>query len=55
MTIYCYRTAIALRHATADEIARYEALLAAMPSSQRDAGAVDGAEFGLNGITIYID
>jgi len=54
MIIYDYRTAIALRTATAEEVARYDAILEGLTSSQRDTGAVDGAEFGLAGITVYI-
>jgi hypothetical protein len=54
MTIYNYCTAEAIRTATAEEVARYDAILEGLTSSQRDTGAVDGSEFGLDGVTIYI-
>ncbi len=49
MNIIDYRSNEAIRTATAAEIARYEAQLAAMTSGEREVGAVDGAEYGHNG------
>jgi hypothetical protein len=52
--IYEYCTGIVIRPATAEEVAQYEAIVEALPSSQRDTGAIDGDVFGLYGQTIYI-
>lgn len=54
MNIYLYANAEIIRTATAEEVARYEAIIAELPSSQRDTGAIDGGAFGLDGQTIYI-
>lgn len=52
--IYEYLTGIVIRPATAEEAARYEAIIAELPSSQRDTGAIDGGAFGLDCKTIFI-
>lgn len=54
MDIHLCATAEVIRPATTEEVARYEAIIAELPSSQRDTGAIDGAAFGLDGQTIYI-
>jgi len=52
MSIIDYRTNEVIRTATAAEIARYEAQLADMTSSEREVGAVDGSDYGHAG-TVY--
>jgi hypothetical protein len=54
MSIYNYTTGDFIRTATEAEGAKYLALLETLCQSQRDAGAVDGAEFGFPGLTIYM-
>jgi hypothetical protein len=56
MMIRDYNTAETIRTATADEIATYEAIVAALPSSEREAGAVDGARIAgdLAGRVVYV-
>lgn len=57
MNIYRYANNEFARTATTEEIDRYEAILAELHITllQHDVGAIDGAEFGLEGVTIYID
>jgi hypothetical protein len=50
MTLYTYATAEAIRDLTAAEIEAYESFLA---TDSSHTGAVDGAMFGLPGITVY--
>jgi hypothetical protein len=55
MGIYNYENADFIRKATAEEAARYMELLDCMSQSERDVGAVKGDEFGLPGLTIYME
>jgi hypothetical protein len=50
MTLYAYATAETIRDLTASEVEAYEAFMA-IDSSH--TGAVDGAMFGVPGLTVY--
>jgi hypothetical protein len=50
MTLYTYATAEAIRNLTATEVEAYEAFLA---TDSSHTGAVDGAMFGMPGVTVY--
>lgn len=50
MTLYTYATAEAVRDLTATEVEAYEAFLA---TDSSHTGAVDGAMFGMPGVTVY--